>query len=87
MSRVYLLIILFSKVLQKVFGQGGHYFDDNGTNFHSYPISEIITIHGDMPLYQFDGILQHYRSDMRKREPQFIGFDIQDDNLEVKAYK
>lgn len=82
--KVFVVIFLFSKILSKVLGQGGYYFDENGTNFNSYPISEIITING--PLYQFDEVLHHYRSDIRKREPQFIGFDIQDDNLEVQNH-
>lgn len=66
----------------KVFGLG-YYFDINGTSFNSYPISEIITINGPMPVNKFDEVMNYYRSDLRKREPQFLGFDIQDDNIEI----
>lgn len=86
-----LQIFLFARIYSEVLGQSRHYFDNNGTSFSSYPISsypisEIITIDGRFPLNQFETVMRHYRSDVRKREPQFIGFDIQDDNLEVNNY-
>ena len=76
--KVYVSVsILCFNLFLKVFGHV------NDSNFISYPISEMIAIDRAMPLYQFDEVFHHYRSDFRKREPQFIGFDIQDDNLEV----
>jgi hypothetical protein len=51
----------------------------NGTSASSYPTNEI----GPMPVFVYDDIYRHYRSDIRKREPQFLGFDIQDDNIEI----
>lgn len=61
----------------------GFYIDLNGTNYNSYVSSESMTLNNNMPSYQFDEVLNHYRSDTRKREPQFLGFDIQDDNIEI----
>jgi hypothetical protein len=54
--------------------------DINGTKAASYASNEFI---GPMPVYVFDEVSRHYRSDIRKREPQFLGFDIQDDNIEI----
>lgn len=48
-------------------------------------MSEIIAINDKMPVFVFDNVLKQYRSDTRKREPQFLGFDIQDDNIEVNV--
>lgn len=78
MKRFLSLVLSIASVL----GQGS-YFEINGSSFSSYPISEIIAINGPMPIYEFDEVFHHYRSDFRKREPQFLGFDIQDDNIEV----
>lgn len=76
-------ILALTLPIAKVFGQG-NYFEINGSNFSSYPISEIITINGPMPIYEYDDeVFRHYQSNVRKREPQFLGFDIQDDNIEV----
>lgn len=67
-----------------MFGHG-YYFDANNTNYNVYPASEINSINDNMPVFVFDDVLKQYRSDTRKREPQFLGFDIQDDNIEVKS--
>jgi hypothetical protein len=37
--------------------------------------------------YPIDDVFRHYRMDTRRREPKFIGFAIQDDNIEVKNRK
>lgn len=69
-------------VVKEVSGQG-YYLDMNGTNLNSYPTSEVLSVTGQMPTYVYDEIYRQYRSDTRKREPQFLGFDIQDDNIEI----
>lgn len=56
-----------------------YYLSSNGSNFTPYQP----TIELNVPVYQYDDIMRHYRSDIRKREPQFIGFDINDDNIEI----
>lgn len=74
---VLIMIISFARA---IFMQE-YYSNSNGTSFISYQsIAEL-----NMPVYQqyTDDILRHYRSDVRKREPQFLGFDIQDDNIEI----
>lgn len=60
-------IIFLVTLLTKVCSQ-----ETNKTNF--------ITINAS-PIE--DEIFNFYRSDSRKREPQFLGFDIQDDNIEI----
>ena len=63
-----------------------HYFDDvddglddfNKTIFNAnLADSNLIPIH--------DESFRLSRNDVRKREPQFLGFDIQDDNIEVRT--
>lgn len=66
-------------LVKEISGQG-YYLDMNGTSSSSYPANEIL---GPMPVYVYDEVYRHYRSDMRKREPQFLGFAIQDDNIEI----
>lgn len=55
----------------------GYYFDGNSTTYVDSEGTSIIE-----PFKKFES-LNFYRSDIRKREPQFLGFDIQDDNIEV----
>lgn len=64
------------------FLSGRDFYDGNGTDYNNYPSSEHMSGRGPMG-YDYDDVLRLYRSDTRKREPQFIGFDIQDDNIEV----
>lgn len=54
-------------------------------NFLSYrnDTSEVLSVYEPPPSLAYEQVLNFYRSDMRKREPQFLGFDIQDDNIEV----
>lgn len=33
---------------------------------------------------EFDGVFHHYRSDSRGREPRFISFQTNDDNINVE---
>lgn len=75
-----LFVLILS--LATVCGQG-YYFNVNGTSFSAHPMNEITPINGLMPSYEYNDVLRHYRSDTRKREPQFLGFAIQDDNIEV----
>jgi hypothetical protein len=57
-----------------------YYSNANGSNsFIPYQS----TIELNVPVYQYDSIMRHYRSDIRKREPQFISFDINDENIEI----
>jgi len=78
------LLTLLAIPLWKVMGQ--HYFIDvNGTNYNQY-ISQDIN-HHQMPVFEYDEVLHHYRSDIRKREPKFLGFDINDDNIEVRKWQ
>lgn len=56
-----------------------HFLTSNSSSFVPYQP----TIELNVPVYQYDDIMRHYRSDIRKREPQFIGFDIDDDNIEI----
>lgn len=59
-----------------------YYLDVNSTNFIPYQ-QQSLGVELNVPIYQYDEVLHHYRSDTRKREPQFLGFDIQDDNIEI----
>lgn len=72
-------VILIFCVVEEICGQG-YYVDINGTSASSHPSGEF---YGPMPVFVYDEVYQHYRGDIRKREPQFIGFDIQDDNIEI----
>lgn len=71
--------IFFLCIVREIHGQG-YYLDVNGTTLNTYPTSEALNA---MPVYVYDEVYRHYRSDIRKREPQFLGFDIQDDNIEI----
>lgn len=73
-------IVICGILFATVFGHG-YYFDVNNTNYNVIPVSEIVAINDNM--FIFDNVMKQYRSDSRKREPQFLGFDIQDDNIEV----
>lgn len=61
------------------------YYYDTSSNYTIYPVSEIRNL--DAPsltlLQKDEDPMKFYRADVRKREPQFLGFDIQDDNIEV----
>lgn len=74
---IILLTTLFSAISMQEF-----YLDTNGTSFIPY---QPLGVELNIPMYQYDEVLHHYRSDFttRKREPQFLGFDIQDDNIEI----
>lgn len=74
---IVLLTTLFSVISMQEF-----YLDTNGTSFIPY---HPLGVELNLPTYQYDEVLHHYRSDFttRKREPQFIGFDIEDDNIEI----
>lgn len=76
MKEVFMIILFVSKSNSE-----GYYFESNETSFSSYPVSEVTSVSG--PFRSFE-TLNFYRSDIRKREPQFLGFDIQDDNIEVQ---
>lgn len=75
-------VLAFMLSFTNVYGQG-YYFDLNGTSTSSYPAIEILLKNDPFPAHDYNEVLRHYRSDTRKREPQFLGFDIQDDNIEV----
>jgi hypothetical protein len=76
------IVAIFSLcIVREIYGQG-YYLDVNGST-SSYPTSEVLSVNGQMPLSVYDEVYRHYRSDVRKREPQFLGFDIQDDNIEI----
>lgn len=70
---------VFFFLVKKICGEE-YYLDLNGTSSSSYRPNEIL---GPSPIYGRDEFYRHYRSDTRKREPQFLGFDIQDDNIEI----
>lgn len=71
MRNILILLVIFSESFGEV--QYSSAFP-NGT-------SEILTLY-DKP-FVYEEVLSYYRSDTRKREPQFLGFDIQDDNIEI----
>lgn len=74
MKVLIMLIISFAEVYMQEY-----YRNSNGSAFTPYQS----TIELNVPVYQYEDIMRHYRSDVRKREPQFIGFDINDDNIEI----
>lgn len=76
MRNILVSLYLLNKITSGVFAQGSGYFIENGVN------ATIIDKHPQTQ-FEFEEVLHYYRTDVRKREPQFIGFDIQDDNLEV----
>lgn len=63
----------------------GYYYYDLDKNYTIYPIVESRNLEGpSLAMLQKDeDPMRFYRADVRKREPQFLGFDIQDDNIEV----
>lgn len=71
MRNILILLVMFSESFGEV--QYSSVFT-NGT-------SEILTLY-EKP-FVYEEVLSYYRSDTRKREPQFLGFDIQDDNIEI----
>lgn len=73
-------IIFIAVAVSKVYGQN-YYFDANRTSFN--PSAEDYAVNEPITVYEFDEVVNYYRSDFRKREPQFLGFDIQDDNIEI----
>jgi hypothetical protein len=77
------LIISFAKAIY----MQEFYLNSNDSNspFIPYhPNARQSMIEFNIPtVYRYDDIMHHYRSDVRKREPQFIGFDINDDNIEI----
>lgn len=62
------------------------YFYDLDNNYTIYPIVENRNLEGPSlaMMHKDEDTMRFYRADVRKREPQFLGFDIQDDNIEVK---
>ncbi|CAG9807697.1 unnamed protein product [Chironomus riparius] len=69
------LLVSFAEVYMQEY-----YLNSNGSSsFVPYQS----TIELNIPVYQYDTIMRHYRSDIRKREPQFISFDINDENIEI----
>lgn len=58
-----------------------YYLNSNGSSSSFIPYQSTIEL--NIPVYQYDTIMRHYRSDIRKREPQFISFDINDENIEI----
>jgi hypothetical protein len=76
------IVILVLTLLSAVSMQEEFYLDTNGTSFIPYQPPSL-GVELNIPIYQYDEVLHHYRSDIRKREPQFLGFDIQDDNIEI----
>lgn len=71
MRNILILLVIFSETFGDVEYSTAF---ANGT-------SEILTIYNEPFVYE--EISSYYRSDTRKREPQFLGFDIQDDNIEI----
>ncbi|KAG5669730.1 hypothetical protein PVAND_000025 [Polypedilum vanderplanki] len=72
--------ILLLLLIPIVFCQEYYHNKNVSSNYSPYQS----TIELNIPaVYQFDDVMRHYRSDIRKREPQFLGFDIQDDNIEI----
>lgn len=61
------------------------YFYDLDKNYTIYPIVENRNLEGPSlaMMHKDEDPMRFYRADVRKREPQFLGFDIQDDNIEV----
>lgn len=81
------ILVLLSSLFGAISMQE-YYLDVNGTSFIPYQQQSLsqsssLGVELNIPIYQYDEVLHHYRSDIRKREPQFLGFDIQDDNIEI----
>lgn len=71
--------LIFLCVLKDINGQD-FYLDINTTSVNSYRTSDFSR---KLPAYMSKDINRNYLSDFRKREPKFLGFAIQDDNIEV----
>jgi hypothetical protein len=57
----------------------------NGTKTKIKTSRGLLNLNQPMKLFEFNRVLNNYRSDFHKlREPKFVGFDIQDDNIEVR---
>ena len=83
----FILVLLVTSLFGAISMQE-YYLDVNGTSFIPYQQQSVsqsspLGVELNIPIYQYDEVLHHYRSDIRKREPQFLGFDIQDDNIEI----
>lgn len=84
---ILILTVLFS--FHKISSQEYHLNLMNDTSFVAYQpptssSSSALDAELNIPIYQYnDEVLHYYRSDIRKREPQFLGFDIQDENIEI----
>lgn len=83
-------VVLVLLTALRVISMQEYYLDMNGTSFIPYQpplssssLSSSSTLELNIPIYQYDEVLHHYRSDIKKREPRFLGFDIQDDNIEI----
>jgi hypothetical protein len=77
-----IVILVLTMLFSAISMQEEFYLDTNGTSFIPYQPPSL-GVELNIPIYQYDEVLHHYRSDIRKREPQFLGFDIQDDNIEI----
>lgn len=59
----------------------------NGTSSNSFDYNNISgedRLRRQFKLKEFDKTFNHYRSDVKRREPRFISFQTKDDNIEVE---
>lgn len=64
----------------------GHFGHVSNLTFNTYSSAnrEMGSISESLHIYDYNEVLRHHKIDTRKRQPQFLGFDIQDDNIEVE---
>lgn len=84
----FIILVLVTTSLFGAISMQEYFLDVNSTSFIPYQQQSLsqsssLGVELNIPIYQYDEVLHHYRSDIRKREPQFLGFDIQDDNIEI----